>query len=739
MQKNALRPAAIGTEEVPAPRPGESGVLLANRYSLISAGTEGATVRRNKRDMISKALHDPDLRQSVVDMVVDNGLRKTAERVQYEMTKWTPLGYSGAGVAVEVGPLVEGIRPGDRIAYAGHGHAEYIAASKHLCARVPDEVSMQEAAFVALGSIALQAVRRAEPEVGEVVAVLGLGLVGQLVSQMLQTAGARVVGSDLVPGRLKLAEQLGIERGFPAGPRLPADLLRYTNGLGADRVVICAATSGNEVIEQAVAMARDRGRIVVVGMVGMNVPSEDFYRKELDLVISRSYGPGRYDPQYEEQGIDYPRSYVRWTEQRNMQEFLRLVQSGKLAVKPLISHEFELEQAERGYEVLANSPSESLGVLLKYSEPSDPPPNVPLSTTSTRLTDSPTDRGNVAVIGCGAFARQFHLPNLKNHPQLTFHTLVASSGQSAKEMAVRYGAAHCTTDSEHVGRDPSIDAVMILTRDRSHAPLAAAALQAGKHVFCEKPLAISEADCRLVTEAAAASGRVCMVGFNRRFAPITVEAKRIVDEDSPGPKTVLYRVNAGSLPKDTWVYDPAHAAGRIVGEACHFIDLACWFIDAEPVRVSAQPMGTCHSSLTLEDVSATFEFSDGSLATIVYTAQGASQLPKERIEIFGNGTALVLDDFRRLTVRGRRRIDTSLRRADKGHAAELLHFAQAIRGEAAPQIDARDGVRATLCCLELIHSAREGQPRSLNLNRWLSPTENTDSSAGAHSQPEPGS
>lgn len=708
MQKNSFRSAAVRAEEVPAPECGRGHVLIANRHSLISAGTETAAVGGSRRDMVVKAIKDPDIRQSVVDMLVDDGLKKTADRVQTEMTKWTPLGYSGAGVAVEVGRDVDGIRPGDMVAYGGEGHAEFVRARKQLCARIPEGVSTREAAFVAVGSIALQGVRRAEVQVGETVAVLGMGLVGQLVSQLLQASGARVIGTDRIGKRLELAERLGLEQAFSADDKTSAKILEYTGGLGVDRVMICASTKSREVIEQAVAISRDRGRIVVVGAVNLDVPWEAFYMKELDLVVSRSYGPGRYDPRYEEHGQDYPIGYVRWTERRNMQEFLRLIQAGKVNAAALVSHEFGVDDAGRGYDLLMNEPADCLGVLLKYDHVAALPQRV-TPAVNGKPVGRPTRRGNVAVFGCGAFARQYHLPGVKQNPDLHFRTLVSSSGQSAKEMAGRYGAERCTTSADEVWNDSQVDAVMILTRDKSHAPLTAAALRASKHVFCEKPLATSHAECDMLAELADGLDLVCMTGFNRRFSPLMQQLKPIVDE-CRGPKMIHYRVNAGALPQGNWIYDREHAEGRLVGEACHFVDLFRWLIGAEPVRVSAQLLGEARDFTRIEDVSATFEFPDGSLATLLYTARGSSLLGKERMEIFSSGAAIVLDDYKQLTVRGPQRIDVKHRRADKGHAQELEHFVRAIRGEEPPAISLHDGLQATRWCLKLREAARDGEP-----------------------------
>jgi predicted dehydrogenase/NADPH:quinone reductase-like Zn-dependent oxidoreductase len=701
MQKRSLRAAVVAAEEVPAPRCGSSNVLIANQYSLISAGTETTAVGSTKRDMVTKALKDPDIRQSVIDMVLQDGVQKTADRVKFEFNKWTPLGYSGAGIALEVGEQIQGIRPGDLVAYAGE--PEVVRGRKRLSIPVPAGVSAKEAAFVALGSIALQAVRRAEPQVGETIAVLGLGLVGQLVAQLLAAAGARVVGSDFHESRMNLATNLGIERTFHAGDSFVEQVKQYTHGIGVDRVMICAAGKSNAPIEQAVKIARDRGRIVVVGLVGMDVPGQEFYMKELDLVISRSYGPGRYDPNFEDAGEDYPLSYVRWTEERNMSEFLRMVAAKKVKVDSLISHEYNIDQASDAYSLIMESPNQTLAVMLKYAEV----PNVIQRTTTaakSSLGDS-SGKKQIAVIGCGSFARQFHLPNIKANSALHFKRLVTSTGQSSQEMGLRYGAAEAGTDVAELWQDRELDAVFIFTRDRSHARLACDALQAGKHVFCEKPLACSEEDCEELERISENTDKVCFTGFNRRFAPMMVRVKQTLDQ-LQGPKMLHFRVNAGKLPRDNWVYDPRHAAGRIVGEACHFIDLLCWLVGSDPVSITATSMGSGATVTELEDLSAQFLFLDGSVGSILYTAVGSPYIGKERLEVFGQGTSIVMDDYRQLTIRGRDRVDLRARKVDKGHAAELQHFVDVINGRCASSVTARDGILATRLALAAIKSAR---------------------------------
>jgi len=707
MKKNAMRPATVWTEDVPCPGHSTGDVLILNRHSLISAGTESAAVIGTRRDMVAKAVGSASIRKDVADMLLQEGVIKTARRVQFEMSKWTPLGYSGAGVAITVGQDVTGIRAGDIVAYAGQSHAEWICSPKRLCVPVPDGVTTQEAAFVALGSIALQSVRRAEVQVGDVVAVLGLGLVGQLVAQLLRTAGARVIATDVLPARLTMAECAGVECALDAKSDVAKEVLRRTQGIGVDRVVICAAGGGKAVMDQAVRIARDRARLVVVGQCDIDVPRHEFYMKELDLVISRSYGPGRYDEQYERDGTDYPIGYVRWTEERNMEEFLRLIHRGQVDVRSLITHELPVDSASDGYDLILNRANDCLGVLLKYDANEDARDRVRPVLTGTRKGTVDKECIRLGIVGCGAFARQVHLPNIRDCKSARVYAIAASSPQNAKEMGLRYGASICATDADEIFRDANVDAVMVLTRDTSHAGLVERALAMGKSVFCEKPIATTVEECMRLRRMGPTSQAVCMVGFNRRLAPLLRRAKEVLDKCA-GPRLVTYRVNAGRQPPRSWVYDPAHSGGRIIGEACHFVDLFRWLIGCEPKEVVARPLGRARPDVELDDISATFAFEDGSLATLVYTAAGSPRLGKERLEAFCDGTAIVMDDFRSLSIDGARSSIERARKIDKGHRAALANFLDAVRGIADPFVTLEDGVLATEWCLAILASARNG-------------------------------
>ncbi len=718
MKKKIKRRASLSTEEVPVPKCSSGTVLLANRHSLISAGTETAAVKRDKKDMVVKALTDPEIRQTLKDMLFQDGIKKTADRVQFEMTKWTPLGYSGAGIVVEVGRDIEGIQEGDIVAYAGEGHSEYIRASKNLCVRIPNGVTTQEAAFVALGSIAMQGIRRAEIQIGETVALIGLGLVGQLANQLLISSGGRVLAIDMMEERIKLAKSLGAEEGFTPSDQLPKEIMRYTGGKGVDHVVICASTTSNSVINQAVEMCRERGRITVVGAIGLDVPHEKFYYKELELRISRSYGPGRYDPQYEQHGIDYPLGYVRWTEKRNMEEFLRLIQSKQVDVNPLITNDFSLNDVDKAYDLLITKPNECLAILLKYDEIPDPPSRNIVIGTPTSTIKTKNGPANIAVVGCGYFARQFHLPYVKDSSDLCLSTLVTSSSQNAKEMGAYYGASSCSTDWREALKDDQLDAVMVFTRDNSHASITTEFLKAGKHVFCEKPLTTTYEECAEIVQAVENRNTLCMVGFNRRFAPLMVPIKETLSE-CKGRRVIHYRVNAGPLPKDNWVFDPHYAAGRVIGEVCHFTDLFYYLLDCEPISVFTQSMGEIPSINGLEDISACFKFSDGSIANLIYTALGTTSYAKERLEIFTDGSTLVLDDYKEVTIRGKKYFDTQNKKMDKGHTAELEHFSNAIRGKEPLTITHRDGIRGTVCCLKIFESAKTGEPVDIDMSEYF--------------------
>ena len=670
-----LQNGALDVDHVPAPVLLDGSLLVANHYSLISAGTERATVELARRTLIGKAQARPDLVRKVVDKLRRDGVIETVRIVGERLDRRAPLGYSCAGVVIGVGSSVLGFRPGDRVACAGQdhaSHAEVVCVPANLCTPIPDRVSYADAAFVAIGAIALQAVRQCEPRIGETVAVIGLGLVGQLVAQILQANGCRVIAADIDAERLALARQLGARATVTPGA-LPSTCTAATGGLGCDAVVIAASTTSNEPIELAAGICRQKGRVVVLGAVGMNLPREPFYRKELELRLSTSYGPGRYDAAYEERGIDYPYGYVRWTEGRNLTAFLALIADGRVDVTALASHRFPIADAASAYELL-RSDAPSLGILLSY-----PDAGARGVTPRVRLHDAvATDRVCIGIIGPGNHVRDRLLPTLRKHRQVSVHAVCAATGISAKAVASRESASYCTADHREILADPDIDAVLIGTRHDSHAGLVVAALQAGKHVFVEKPLCLALEQLQRIeqayAEAAAARNTVLEVGFNRRHSPHVAHVRRHF-EDRIDTLTMVSRVNALKIPAEHWIQDPTVGGGRIVGEVCHFIDVLHAITGAAPTRVSATSVGRHSSGITEDNAIITLDFADGSIGTIVYSADGAASLPKEQVEVFGAGRVAVIDDFSMTRLHGTGRPKTFRSRGqDKGFAAEMHHF-----------------------------------------------------------------
>ena len=651
------RKGEVRLAEVPVPACGPGGVLVRTRSSVISAGTEKMLLDLGKKSLLGKARARPDLVRKAVDTVRARGLRATAEQVFAKLDEPVPLGYSASGEVVEAGTGAAGMQPGDRVAIAGAGyasHADFNFVPRNLCARIPEGVSYPDAAFATVGAIALQGVRQAQPLIGERVVVIGLGLIGLLTVQILKANGCAVLGLDPDEERAALAATLGADVAVSSdgGTACAA----FTAGRGADAVIIAAATPSSQPIEQAAELSRHKGRVVAVGLVGMQVPRDAFYRKELDLRLAMSYGPGRYDPDYEERGNDYPFPYVRFTEQRNLESFLYLVQQKRVTPAALVTHRLPFADALDAYALIEGTlPAEStldrryLGILLEY------PGDVPCERTVRRAEDrAEGSRGSdvgVGLVGAGSFARSVLLPQIVKAGGARLTAVCTSTGRSAAQAAERFKFAVATTDAGEVLEHADTAAVFIATRHGSHASLVAAALRAGKHVFVEKPLCIRESELdeveRALQDARVAGFEPClMVGFNRRFSP-HARAVQEAFRDRGTPMVVNYRVNAGVVPAESWLHDPEEGGGRIIGEACHFVDFCSVLIGSGPVSVVATSIASDARDVLPQDSSViTIRYADGSMATIQYLALGHRALAKERCEVFADGRSAVMDDFR---------------------------------------------------------------------------------------------
>lgn len=686
----------ISVDDVPPPARGPSSVLVATRFSLISAGTERAVLDIGRRSLIGKARARPDLVSKVVESARTEGIGATYAKVRGRLGEPNALGYSSSGVILEASADAPAA-PGELVACAGAGHAshaEIVAVPRLLCARVPAGVSAEDAAYSTVASIALHGVRLAEVGLGAVVPVVGLGLVGQLTLELLGASGCVALGVDPDPGRVELARQAGFFA--TTDPvELEAETARLTAGRGGDGVLVTAASKSSAPLATATAVARERAVVCIVGDVALDSPRAPLFSKELRLVVSRSYGPGRYDPTYERDGVDYPAGYVRWTEGRNLEEVLRLMAAGLLRPGRLTTHTFDLEEGERAYSLLeADEPS--LGILLRYPERTGPGSRV-LHLNGSRGRRRPAralrgDRLRVGVVGAGGFARGVLMPALRRHADFT--AVATATGVSARASALRFGAGLATTDPEEVIASPDVDAVLIATRHDSHAELAARALEAGKHVFVEKPLGLDHEEVERVEAAAREASGVLVVGFNRRFAPL---AARLRDGlAGHGPLVMNIRVNAGRLPRAHWTQDPRIGGGRIVGEGCHFVDFASFLAGGPPVGVTAAALGG-GSEPDDNNVIATLRFADGTVASMTYAAYGDPALPKERVEVLSERGAGVLEDFETLQLYRGGQSEVHGSKRDKGHQAELEAFVDACRTgrQPWPVSDMAEVMRAT--------------------------------------------
>ena len=720
------RTGELAISDVPAPAVRPGSVLVAVAASLVSAGTERTMVSLAQASLLGKAQQRPDLVRQVITKAKREGLLTTYQAAMNRLDTLSPLGYSCAGIVIDVGAGVDGVRVGDRVACAGAGyanHAEIVCVPRNLCAPIPEGVAFESAAFATVGAIALQGVRQAAPTMGETIAVIGLGLVGQLTVQLLKANGCRVLGMDLDASRCRLAESLGCQATATGDEAFLGLAQQWTQGHGADSVIITASTKSDRPVTLAAEIARDRGRVVAVGLVGLNIPRKPYYEKELDLRLSRSYGPGRYDPSYEEQGHDYPIGYVRWTEQRNMTAFLELMAQGAINVSPLITHRYPLAEATQAYTLITGEGAQSaIGVVLSYPEGSDrerPARKVVLPSAHAGASKPQGQAIRVGLIGAGLFAQGTLIPALKQVAGAELCAVCSASGLSARHAAQKHGASYCASDAGELLGAPELDAVLIATRHGSHAPLVIQALQAGKPVYVEKPLCVSAkqlADIVAVYDGQLAAGGspLLMVGFNRRFAPLALELKRFVADSQP--LVMSYRVNAGSLPADSWIRDPEQGGGRIIGEVCHSVDFLQFLCGAEPLRVYASCVGGPAGGPMAEDnVIIQIDFADGSVGSISYAANGDKSFTKERVEVFGGGRVAVLDDFRTLEMvsHGASKKRRSLLKQDKGHAGELAAFLGALRAGRPSPIPFDSLVMTTLTTLSARDALRTGLPQAI--------------------------
>ncbi|TQK42869.1 putative dehydrogenase [Streptomyces sp. SLBN-118] len=672
--------------DVPVPGCKPDGALVRSAYSLISTGTELMKVSEAGMSMVGKARSRPDQVAKVMQSVATNGVGATYRKVMGKLDSYTPLGYSLCGVVEQVGTGIDDVAVGDIVACAGNEHALHAELNwvpKNLYARVPDGLAPRHAAFGTVGSIALQGVRRGEPQLGDVALVIGLGLIGQLVVQLLAASGVRVVGVDPDPVRCELAERLGAAAcGDPASTAVENSVAELTGGHGVDQVYLAAGGGSNQPVELAARLSRDRGRVVDIGKCRLDLPWNAYYEKELDVRFSRSYGPGRYDPEYELEGRDYPIGYVRWTERRNLACFLDLVARGSVDVEPLVSHIADFDDAVETYQSLKDGGLKAVAVLFRYTEhatdaeaPSVAVPSVKTdggTSTSARSAKSPV---RLAFVGAGNYATSMLLPHLAQRDGVELSTVVTTTALSAANAQRKFGFDEATTDLDAVLGDKSIDAVFVVTRHSSHAELTRRALLAGKTVFVEKPLALTEDELADVFAAVEESGNDRLqVGFNRRFAPLLREARTRFGART-GPASLRYLVNAGRLTHGSWYLQQGTEGSRFAGEGGHFIDTASWLLDADPVSVYAvAPSGN-------EDLQVVLRYPDGSTATISYVTTGAPGFPKETLDLVADGKVLRLDDFVRASVYGRKRwVSSRLPKArDKGQNAELAAFIKAVR------------------------------------------------------------
>ena len=736
--KQVLQNARSGevlVEEVPAPQLLPGCVLVRVAASIVSAGTERASAQFARKSLLQKAQSRPDLVREVISKVQRDGFFSAIQAVRSRLDQPQSPGYSSAGTVIALGEGVVDLQPGDRVACAGAGfavHAEVACVPRLLVARIPsrqpggDEVPFEEAAFATLGAVALHGIRTAEAKLGDLVAVIGLGLLGQLTVQLLKAAGCRVLGTDIDASRADLARQMGADDVANTASAFRELCIERSRGAGVDCVLVTAETSSSDPVNLAGTIARDRAVVVAVGSVGMDIERKAYYEKELDFRISRSYGPGRYDAAYEQKGRDYPIGYVRWTETRNMEAFVQLLAEGKLSVGNLITHRFPVERAQSAYDLITGKTREPfLGVVILYADSAEDTPALAV-VPKQRLSEArPVSdvRVSVGVLGAGVFATGTLMPALKATSNTELVAVCAANGLHAQHAQSKFGFRSCSTDDLQVIHDGSVNTVVIATRHHLHAKQVLGALAAGKNVFCEKPLCLTEDELRSIIHAylglGASQRPALMVGFNRRFAPMTMRMKSFLAMIAE-PLALHYRVNAGHLPADHWVNDREQGGGRILGEVCHFVDLLSFLSGSTVVEVEARGIGNS-GRYSGDNVLISLRFANGSEGTISYLANGDRAFSKERIEVFGGGSTAVLEDFRRLELvrNGRRDIVRARWQQDKGHRAEWAAFAESVQEHGEAPIPFSELVSSTLATLRIDEALGSGRRLAVNATALL--------------------
>ena len=681
MKQVLLKKGKAIVDKIPAPIVRKGNVLVKVAYSCISAGTEMAGIKYSGENLLYKAIHQPQNIKKGLNMIKQKGILKTKNILKSTFESGAPTGYSAAGIVIEIGNEVKDIKIGDRVACAGAGyanHAEYIEVPRNLVVKIPKDLGFKEASTVTLGSIAMQGVRRAEVKLGENIAVIGMGILGQLASQIITAAGARVIAIDLNDRRLTIAQTNGAKYILNSTKENIVDeTVMITEGYGVDSVIITAATSSNEPLAQAFQMCKRKGRVVLVGVVGMKINREDMYKKELDFYISTSYGPGRYDPNYEEKGIDYPYHYVRWTENRNMQEYLKMLSEGKIKLNNIIEKVYEIEEATRAYQEFEKEENKPLIVLLKYKQDLENKINRRVEVNSQFKLK--TNKIKVALIGAGSFAKGTHLPNLeKLNNFYDIYAIMSRTGSNATSIAQQYKAKYATTNYQEILNDPDVDMVMICTRHNLHAQYSIEAMEKGKAVFVEKPMALNKKEMEEVFRTIQKTGVSYLVGFNRRFSKYAVEIKKHIKERI-NPMIINYRLNAGYIPLNHWVHTE-EGGGRIIGEGCHIFDLFNYFVDAEIDSISVNSINPKTKNISSRDnVVITLKYKEGNVCTLTYTALGDKSYPKEFLEIYFDSKIITMNDYKSLKGYGIKIANIHSKLYEKGHYEELIAFAQAVK------------------------------------------------------------